>query len=224
MPGLRPHPDAANSWHEGVVIAAKNQVPNLINRDIEITLKKGGSTQPLPQGCAVQGPNHGRDDHGQAPVLTKKMQGKSGVLIKVTAHPHKVSLEQPHLSYERHFAHQSSSCNTGAGGEGVIVPPRDCTATTADVVDLSTCARGSSEQCFFGSVELAELSAPGLRLQGSTCSDGSCADSLSAGEFVVPVAGVQINVVASTLARAGLGEHKISCLVVPQPAQSPNFN
>ena len=53
-----------------------------------------------------------------------------------------------------------------------------------DVADLSACSRGSSAQCFFffffESVELPELSAPGLLLQGSSCNHGSCADSSSA--------------------------------------------
>ena len=70
---------------------------------------------------------------------------------------------------------------------GVIEFQGACSATAADAADLSVCSRRSSVQCFFDSVEVAELSPPDLWLQGSSCSHGSCAESESTGEFVVPV-------------------------------------
>ena len=83
------------------------------------------------------------------------------------------------------------SCTAGAAG--VIVLQRACTATTAVVVDLSVCSRGSPVHCFLDSVELAELSGSDLPLQGSSCSHRSNADSGS----------------------GRVGEHKITCPVVP---------
>ena len=86
------------------------------------------------------------------------------------------------------------------------------TDATAAVVDLSVCSCRSCAQCFFDSLEFAELSAPDLRLQVSCCNHGSCADSGSTCEFVVPLSGSD-SVEAPNSGSGRVGEHKISCLV-----------
>ena len=89
------------------------------------------------------------------------------------------------------------------------------TDTTAVVGDLSVCSRRSSAQCLFDSLELDELSVPpDLRLHGSSCSQGSCPDSGSTGEFVVPLSGSR-GAQESTRYPASSYHH--------QTAVSPNF-
>ena len=81
-----------------------------------------------------------------------------------------------------------ASADIIAGVSGAIVSTG--TDTTAVVVNhLSVCSRESFAQCFFYSLELDELSAPDLQLKKSSSCSGSCADSGSTGEFVVPVSG-----------------------------------
>ena len=112
----------------------------------------------------------------------------------------------------------ADSCIAGAAG-AMVLPGA---APTAVVADVSVCSRRSSAQCLFNSLELAKLLASDLQLQGSTCSHGACADSGSAGEFVVPLSGSRQRRGVNS-GSDKVGEHEITGLIVPhQPGQYPH--
>ena len=78
------------------------------------------------------------------------------------------------------------NCITGA--TDVIVLRGACTATNADAADRSVCSRRSSVQCFFDSVELAELSPLISGSEGRRAAT-DLVQSGSAGKLVAPVSG-----------------------------------
>ena len=112
------------------------------------------------------------------------------------------------------------SCSPGA--TSVIVLQGACTTTSVDAVDLSACSHRTSAQCFFDSVELPELSAPGLLLQGSSCNHGSCGDSASAAGVAVSGSRHRKRVSSGS---TSVGEHEILCLSsFHSNHHSPNIN
>ena len=101
------------------------------------------------------------------------------------------------------------------GATGVIVLQGACTTARAeDVADLAACSRRSKEQSFFESVELQALSTPGLLLQGSSCSHGSCADSSSAAGVAVSGSRYRKGVNSGS---SSVGEQDTLRLAVPLP-------